>query len=176
MNTATLDQIKRLLTLLEQIPTEQVQEALGSAYLADVLNCRMDQRLLRERWKLVCQMANPEDIVVTKPHEPATYFIGANTTTKYQVRVWKGSHGHFKGRGHVSDGGLSAGGPLLFEYYTNAKQDTEYNYPQTGDGEFATLLSDGPCNGHFPGFKWVKETKSVEGKGAFDVFTIRRIT
>ncbi len=176
MNTATLGQIKKLLTLLDQIPTEQVQEALGSAHLADVLNCRMDQKLLRERWKLVCQTANPEDIVVTKPHEPATYFIGTSRVTKYQVRVWKGSHGHFKGCGHVSDGGLSAGGPLLFEYYTDAKQAVGSNYPQTNNAEFASLFSDGLSNGDFPGFKWVKETKLVEKKGAFDVFTIRRIT
>ena len=172
-NTATLGQIKKLLTLIENVPSDKVQEALGSPFLSEVLCGDLERVLLLDSWKLICLTANPEEIVVTKPHEVCTYFNSdLRKLGRYQIRVWKGSHGYFKGRGHVSDGGFSTGGPMLFEYYySGPQQSSENSHPQTGGGEF-----DSGSHFFFRGYEWLKETKTVPKKGSFDVFTLRKVS
>ncbi|MFA6315002.1 MAG: hypothetical protein WC648_01350 [Candidatus Paceibacterota bacterium] len=180
MKTATLEQIQKILSFLNDIPSEQVQKAMESGLFSDVIRegklDTMFRRLKKEKllaeWRMVCLLARPEEIVVTIPRDPDTYHGNdPHKTGKYQIRVWKRAHGHFKRHGHVSDGGLSNGGPLLLEYYYESPQiqTISHVYPQTGDGE---LCDDTTI---FPkGYEWCNETKTVEGKGVFDVFTMRR--
>lgn len=164
-NTATLGQIQKVLTLLEGVPSEIVQTAIENGTLAEAVQGKTRQIRLKNDWRIVCLTMEPEEIVVTRPHEPCTYYSVAGKGGKYQVRVWKGKHGHFKGRGHVSDGGFSQGGPLLFETYEDIPQTSAKD--PTYEGEMQNI------EGTFPGYEWQKETLKVEGKGLLDVFTLR---
>lgn len=158
-NTATLGQIQKVLTLLEGVPSEIVQTAIENGTLAEAIQGKTRQVRLKNDWRLVSLTMRPEDIVVTRPHQPYTYPV-VGKKSKYQVRVWKGTHGEFKGQGHVSE---VDGTHLLFETYEDVPL-TVPTHPTDG-GEMGEEV--------FPGYEWQKETLNVEGVGFLDVLTLR---
>lgn len=183
MNT-TLPQAVKILEILKDVPSDKTQKALETGFLSDVLKTgeldtiyqRFEKQLFENSWKIVCLTLRPEEIVVTRPHDPDTYHSGdPKRTGKHQVRVWKGTHGLFKYGGHVSDGGLSQGGPMLLEYYDDGgPQPEDVNDPRANQGTLDNL------DRVFPGYEWVKETKEKDlthvykGIQRYDVFTIRK--
>ncbi len=156
-NTATLGQIQKILTLLEGVPSEIVQIAFENGTLAEAIQGKTRQVRLKNDWRLVSLTMRPEDILVTRPHQPDTYHSVAGKKGKYQVRVWKGTHGDYISLGHLSE----EGGQLLFETYENIPQ-TSATHP-TYEGEMNEEM--------FPGYEWEKET--LEIGGGLDVFTLR---
>lgn len=179
----TLAQATKILEMLKDVSSEQTQQVLESGLLADVLRTgtleTLRQKSKRDQlssgWRIIMETLPLDQIVITRPHQKATYYCGdTHKQESYQVRIWKGSHGHYKSGGHVSDGGLSTGGPLLLEYYDKSEHSNDVNYPRANDGALDTLPS---------GYEWHKETKSVDyvargrhdlGIQRYDVFTIRR--
>lgn len=180
MNT-TLPQAIKILEMLKEIPSDQVQKALETGFLSDTLKTgelntiyqRFEAELFKNSWRIVCLTLQPEEIVVTRPHDVDTYHSDPKRKGKHQVRVWKGTHGLFKYGGHVSDGGLSKGGPLLLEFYDDGGRQPEHMMnPRANGGTLDNL------DVVFPGYEWVKETKGRDvlhgGYQKYDVFTIRR--
>ncbi len=179
----TLAQAAKILDMLKEISSEQTQQVLESGLLADVLRTgtletlrqKSNKGQLSSGWRIIMETLPLDQIMITRPHQKDTYHNGdPHKRGMYQIRIWKGSHGHYKSGGHVSDGGLSTGGPLLLEYYDKSEHSNDVNYPRASDGTLDTLPS---------GYEWQKETKLVDyttlgvhhlGVQRYDVFTIRR--
>lgn len=118
-NTATLGQITKILSLLEGIPSEQVQKVLESGYFASVIRTgdldeerkRADRKSLEQAWRLIGRLTEFKGISITVPHDPCQH--RQNEGVVYQLRCWdKGEIGYPK-RGHIDQG--SAGISCLFE-------------------------------------------------------------
>ncbi len=105
MKEATLGQIQKILSLLEGVPYDEVQKALGSSefvallrgektnskktnrQLEDELENKIRRRIYKESWRLVKTLTKLEDIYITIPHV-------AINDGRFELGCWRGEHGH----------------------------------------------------------------------------------
>jgi hypothetical protein len=183
-NTATLGQIQKLLSLLEGIPSEQVQKAIESDLLSEIIRSgelsSIKEKHLREQfvngWKIVMQLLRPEEIFIPCPRNACTYYDSdPDRKEKYQVKVWKDNYGYWKkSKGHVSHGGfMPKEAILLLEYYDTKSFVGKSACPNIADTQLCGALSR-----HIECEEWHKET--LEDKGDFgatvylDIISVRK--
>ena len=169
--------------MLKDTPSVLTQKALESGFLSDVLKTgeinTICQRMKQEQFERMCGLVektvDPQDLIVTRPHETDTYHRGnPEKEGKYQMRFWKKEMGFIKPGGHVSDGGGSHGF-LLFEYYSSRPQG-QISYPN----EVMDLDRMYQSPGRETGYCWHKETVEKDcqfgRKETVDVFTLRKVS
>ncbi|MEI7513013.1 MAG: hypothetical protein WCJ74_00125 [bacterium] len=183
-NTATLGQIQKLLSLLEGVTSEQVQSAIESGLLSEIIRSgeltSIKEKHLREQfvngWKIVMRLIRPEEIFITCPRNVCTYYdSNPDRKGKYQVKVWKGNYGFWKkSKGHVSDGGsMPDDAILLLEYYDTKNFSEKSSCPNIAGEQLCGALSR-----HIKCEEWYKET--LEGEGDYgatvylDIISVRK--
>jgi hypothetical protein len=115
-NEATLGQIKKILSYLENVSSEDVQSRLpqiSAAIHGNIYRVRDIERV-KGMWKMILAFTRGNDVRITVPHVPYKY--AEDRFNQFQLRCWLGEHGYTGGTsGHVDSG--SAKGDLLFEVY-----------------------------------------------------------
>lgn len=161
MKTATLDQASKILNLLQGLSCEQVQQAIESGLLREVVEKgslmearRQDESENRRKiWKLIRRLTKFTSIFITVPHDPYNQRSG-----DYKLRCWEGKIGN-PVRGHV-DGGVD-----LFEVMLSAKLET------CDCCWKATICSLGvDVNDSMDG-QWVKEIHTARDGSKYDVIS-----
>lgn len=167
-NTATLGQITKLLSLLEGVPSKNVQKALESGLFASVIRKgdldeakkSMEQDKLKAAWNLIGRLTKFKGIIITVPHDPCEHRHHEGNV--YQLRCWEGKIGYPK-RGHI-DGGVD-----LFEVMLPAQlQECDCCWKET--------LSNLGINVHrsdsFEG-EWVKEICTAKDGSKYNQITFK---
>lgn len=162
-NTATLGQIQKILSLLEGIPSEQVQEALESGLLANVIRSgelknqkQQERKMLEKTWALIGRFTGFKSILITVPHDRCEH--RSDEGVVYQLRCWEGKYGNPK-RGHID------GGDQLFEVMLPEKLD-ELDWK-------CTLRNLGINVNDTDTTEWIKEVRESRGGFNYDLITIR---
>lgn len=179
MKNVTLGQIQKLLSLLVGITAEQMQKALESGFLAEIIRTgeldSIKKTVAMEKviygWHMIFRVVKPEEIIITCPRSHCTYYSD-NRKEKFQVKVWKTNHGLWKKNGgHVSDGGMKPkDAVLLLEYYSDTNFDGS-NCPHI-DSHQLCRVSELECE------DWHKET--IGGTDSYgrhqemDIIRVRR--
>ncbi len=165
-NTATLGQVTKILSLLESVPSEQVQKVLASGYLASAIRTgdleeerkRADRKMLERTWALIGRFTEFEGIFITVPHDPCSH--RSEEGEVFQLRCWEGRYGIPK-KGHI-DGGVD-----LFEVMLPAKlPDCECCWKQKLDS-LGLEVHDTETT------EWVREVRNAKDGSRYNLLTIR---
>ncbi len=180
MKTATLKQGLKILSYLEDVPSEQIQKTIESGLLAQVIRSgellNITQYVASDKikclWELIGVLTNYEGISITVPHAPYQSIREVLSQDRdafqehWQVRCWKESseaqsESHGMSGGHVD----SCHGLLLFEARLPRRLD---NCACCFPSELDTLGI------HCPQTKvWVRKMIEVGNRrGSFDILTI----
>lgn len=170
-NTATLGQITKMLSLLEGVPSENVQKALESGLFASVIRTgdleeakkRMRQEMIQGIWNALSRVTDGKftGVTITVPKDPCGH--RSDEGIIYQLRCWGGGRVGYPKRGHV-DGGVD-----LFEIMLPAPlEDCDCCWTNT--------LSHYGINTRGEGMegKWVKEVCTSTRDGSkYDKITFQ---
>jgi hypothetical protein len=133
MKTASLEQVQRLLSYIEDIPSDQIELALGSGFLGEVIRSgnlttvksQMNLEKFKQLFWIIGILTGYEGITVTVPHVPLKRL---NRGEDFQLHCWKGAYGYIRD-GHVDSG--TAKGVLLAETFMSKRlSDCKCCYPQ----------------------------------------------
>ncbi|MCX6715473.1 MAG: hypothetical protein NT077_00455 [Candidatus Taylorbacteria bacterium] len=164
-NTATLGQITKILSLLEGIPSEQVQKVLESGYFASVIRTgdleeerkRAERKMLARTWGLLGRFTDFEGVFITVPHDPCGH--RSDEGIVYQLRCWEGKYGN-PTKGHI-DGGVD-----LFEVMLPEQlKDCECCWKNTLNN-LGLKVDDTETT------EWVKEVREAKDGSRYDLITI----
>lgn len=170
-NTATLGQITKMLSLLEGVPSENVQKALESGLFASVIRTgdleeakkRMEREKVEAVWHSLARVTDGTftGITITVPKDPCGH--RSDEGVIYQLRCWSGGKVGYPQRGHV-DGGVD-----LFEIMLpQPLRDCDCCWPDDLSRYGINTRSEGKKG------KWMKEVCTSERDGSkYDKLTFQ---
>ena len=173
-SSVTLGQIQKLLSLLVGVTSEQVQKALESGHLTEIIRngdiSAVQEKIALQNFRANCIMVmkvvSPEDIIVTRPREVCTYYNDSRKG-KYQMKFWVKQFGYPKMKGHVSENRADY---FLFEFYSSHPQPVHLRYP---------MENDDLSNMEPRGYAWYKEEVTLncgQEKVTIDVFRMKKMS